>query len=619
MLNIPETVKALYKRDGVNKNFRAHFPNGELPDITNENIVQETVKFQESVCSQDVFKFGLTEASVIEFETVGVANMYGMTIECSSEIDCSSLSAAEITEIEAGTWDGEYVPLADSDLGYAFFRVPYGMFTVKSCPRDHQAMAHRRVTAYGDIDELTNDKEEEEKTKLFFPYSSYTPNPEHLFCSNLAKCSDVDLRDLGYERKSMTAEDSGDVNYRYIDLKRTDGSTSHIRVHGYFYRYYYSLTGGNLTYYIDPNLILELDTLDNDYEAFIEGAIQNLEWAGIDYELSGYASMRDIVLDAFGNFPDESFPTALYPVARYVTVKITNNNYTKTGAFESIYFPKGTKAFYGEISREAYKNGLRIQIFAPHYLGMVADYDPGYPRGVAYGYEYRLPYAYLYTKENTSLPLLRYSPTLNTRSRMTGSFSSRWYNGHSYSDAYSYADFVNGWLELTGRFATASRTSGLTLLRLSNSSPVAFTPNEYSQMWFDEYDVNPIGTVRYSYTDEAGEEQIVNYKFGDGASIYDMTDNAVLKAMDGASREVIESLLDTYFIPHLSAVNFTPIDIAAKGLPYLEAGDAITVTAQDGTVCNSYALRRELDGVQSLTDQIDSESGLIIDSEEGGT
>ncbi len=611
MLNIPETVKALYKQDGVRKNFRAYFPNGELSDITNENIVQESVKFSESVCSQDVFKFGLTEASVIEFETVGVANMYGMTIECFSEIDCSSLTAGEKADIAAGTWDGTW------DGVNEVFAVPYGTFRVESCPRDHQAMAHRKVTAYGDIDELTNDKEEEEKTKFFFPYSSYTPNAEHLFCSNLAKCANVDLRDFGYTRKKMTSEDSGNVIYRYIYLKRTDGSTTRVRVDGNFYRHYYYLAVGNPTYYIDPNSILELDTQDNDYETFIEGAVQNLEWAGIDYELSGYASMRDIVLDAFGNFPYESFPTALYPLARYVTVKITNNSYTKTGAFESIYFLEGTKAFYGEISREAYKKGLRIQIFAPHYLGMLADYEPGYPRGVAYGYAYGCPSAYLYTKENTSLPVLKYSPTLNMRSRMTGSFSSQQYDGHSYSDAYSYADFVNGWLELTGRFATTSRTSGLTVLRLSNSSPVAFTPNEYSQMWFDEYNVEPIGTIRYSYTDEAGEEQIKDYKFGDGASIYDMTDNAVLKAIDGASPDVIESLLDTYFVPHLSAVNFTPIDLAAKGLPYIEAGDALAITAQDGTVCNSYALRQEISGIQSLTAQIDSQSGLIIDSEEG--
>ena len=266
MLNIPDSVKALFKRDGVRKNFRVHFPNGEFPDITNENVVQESVVFTESLCSQDVLKFGTTESSVIEFETVGIGNMYGMKIECGIEISLSSLSAADRSAIAAGTWDGTYfdnatgknifdvsqaevgknitgqtasryarvfVPcnpsttytlsvnnnifsngyqayaetatvtnpnsytgmatpqtittkattnylvfqfgissraitmqdLVDAKIqlelgssvtdyepyGYsdAWFRVPYGTFRVESCPRDHQAMTHRKVQAYG--------------------------------------------------------------------------------------------------------------------------------------------------------------------------------------------------------------------------------------------------------------------------------------------------------------------------------------------------------------------------------------------------------------------------------------------------------------------------------------
>ena len=45
MLNIPESVKNLFKTDGVRKNFRVRFPDGELPDITNSSIVQESVRF----------------------------------------------------------------------------------------------------------------------------------------------------------------------------------------------------------------------------------------------------------------------------------------------------------------------------------------------------------------------------------------------------------------------------------------------------------------------------------------------------------------------------------------------------------------------------------------------
>ena len=62
MLNLPESIKALFKRDSVLKNFRVHFPNGGFSDITNENIVEESVKFSESLCSQNIFRFGCAEA-----------------------------------------------------------------------------------------------------------------------------------------------------------------------------------------------------------------------------------------------------------------------------------------------------------------------------------------------------------------------------------------------------------------------------------------------------------------------------------------------------------------------------------------------------------------------------
>ena len=140
MLNIPSSVKTLFQTDGIHKNFRVHFPNGEFGDITNDNVVQESVKFTESLCSQSTFKFGLAEASVLEFETVGIGNMYGMMIEASIEIDCSSLSAADKAAIAAGTWDGTW----SDDV----FGIPLGTFRVNSCPRDHQSMAHRQVTAY---------------------------------------------------------------------------------------------------------------------------------------------------------------------------------------------------------------------------------------------------------------------------------------------------------------------------------------------------------------------------------------------------------------------------------------------------------------------------------------
>lgn len=585
MLNIPETVKALYKRDGVNKNFRAHFPNGELPDITNENIVQETVKFQESVCSQDVFKFGLTEASVIEFEVVGVANMYGMTIQCFNEIDCSSLSAAEIAEIEAGEWDGEYVPLADSDLGYAFFRVPYGVFRVESCPRDHQAMAHRKVTAYTQMQTDTNDFEQKKDAILLFQ-KTYNPFSMSFVLGQLATSTPQMLLDFGYsvETVSMrTGPGSPASNMAYwskeIRAATTGGGTIQISV---FVNGKHAIGGVNYssTLLTKYNLWqVDYSANDYDYDAFFASAVAALEDYGIDPIASGYANMQAL---ASAVLPASTFPRVLYPAEKRNSVDIPHGQivYPYRGDFTNCWLSYATS---GSISFGS--TAYQLEGFAAEE-----------------------PTVKMFVPSNTADYFnFSFLPTL-TQGKL-----------NSFSDAFSLVDLANGWLELNGVFAAASRNGGNRIVYITNNSPVAVAPTDYSQMWWDEFDVQPIGTIRYAYTDEAGEEQVVEYQFGDGASIYDMTDNAVLKAMDGASPTIIESLLDTSFIPHLSAVNFTPLELEAKGLPYIEAGDALAVTAQDGTVCSSYALRRELDGVQVLTDQIDSQSGMIIDSEEGGT
>lgn len=616
MLNIPETVKALYKRDGVNKNFRAHFPNGELPDITNENIVQESVKFQESVCSQDVFKFGLTEASVIEFETVGIANMYGMTIACYNEIDCSSLSAAEIADIEAGTWDGTW------DGTNKVFAVPYGVFRVESCPRDHQAMTHRRVTAYGDIDSITDNKFEKAKTELFFPTSSYEPNMEHLFYSNLASLSDIDLEDYGYEKQEGVIYSFSPESHTSLVLNDGTSQTLYFTFSMHILCIDDSQSGYKGTH--DPDQIFWIDTQGNNYDAAIEEAASFLEEYGVDFEASGYSSAKDFLMSfvavyARGEYAPAYMADMFHLTSNYAKTSTVDDHTVQNAAYGYIPIEQSSRPLflYGGFSKEAYKRGLRVFFASPKSFSISTGPIFLHPERILFSHSYKQCSFAVYSKENTVLPVLKFENTLKLPLRQPAIFSSKKYTGYSFSNAYSYKDMMNSCLELLALFGCSSRIDSRITKRLSNSSPVAVAPNDYSQMWWDEYDVQPIGTIRYAYTDEAGEEQIVEYQFGDGASVYDMTDNAVLKAMSGASPDVIESLLDTYFVPHLAAVNFTPIDLSMKGLPYIEAGDALSVTAQDGTVCNSYALRQEIDGIQSLTAQIDSESGLILDSEEG--
>lgn len=96
MLNIPEEVRNLFKDSDVRKNIRIRFPNGERPDIINDNIEEESLSFTESICSQDALKFGLCEAPVLEFSTAEIENIKGLEIEAFIEVDVSE--AEDVTK-----------------------------------------------------------------------------------------------------------------------------------------------------------------------------------------------------------------------------------------------------------------------------------------------------------------------------------------------------------------------------------------------------------------------------------------------------------------------------------------------------------------------------------------
>lgn len=689
MLNIPETVKALYKQDGVYKNFRCHFPDGELPDITNDNIVQESVQFTESICSQDVFKFGLAEASTIEFETVGVGNMYGMTIECSSEIDCSSLTAAQIAEIEEGEWDGEYVPLADSDLGYPFFRVPYGVFRVESCPRDHQAMTHRKVEAYTLIGgkELKN-KYEEKKNELMLPNALYTPDLTQILMSTVNQNIPGGLTATGYTENAP--QQGGATIYRSI-LKKTAYTDPYSQMPiyaelGCMLGSYNSQTGSDSRIYADSMgynsqdrtrhmTLMDSDTMvsmvfnpiesgsgrvtvEEAYEILAEkinDLIQEYNQENPLYTISlslfGYTSSIDFVRDAYSSktgfyFYGDGYgelvgdnietggpnPNALgefsYPSIIYwpgKTYDISTQSNATRGAFagpvNAINFKESVHAFYPY--REYNKKGVGICAIIPNSLCVklhVRAFDSSNIRTLfekTTGTNVQTATFKRYDSPSGASPLrASFEPTLDAKKALS---ATKKINCFSFANAYSLTDILNGQLELTARFILQGRDGNVKMVRLSDESQTAVAPGDFSKMWWDEYDVDDIGTVRFAFADKAGEEQIEDYRIGDGNSIYDMTDNETIMALASANPDTVKSLLDTYFVPHLGSVKFTPVDLTMKGLPYIEAGDAITVTAHDGTEVNTYVLRNEISGIQSLEAQIDSESGMIIDSEEAAT
>lgn len=518
MLNIPEAVKDLYKEDNVKKNFRVVFPDGQFPDITNKDIVAESVKFTESMCSTDVLRYGVAEDSVIEFETVGIGNMYGMRIQCFNEIDVSTLTAEEIAEIEAGTWDGELV--TDTDIDFPFFRVPYGTFRVDKCPRSSGEMTHRKVTAYG-----------------IFATKTYLTDEGEIFFNRFTE----DDAFIHWDMEVSTYRHFG------IPLTGTEAPDDYPGLH--------SEAVTPITWN-GKNLYVIWDRVLNDDGASIGYSYtRRIEWARAMTSQEVYDTIYAGISTAPNWTEEEAAEVSRYLVTAY------------------FQYPKSTNAYVDPATGpdpRTYNRGNPYYITTPLF----------FPTGVYLG-SYTAPTKQIEFATFSYTPYeYRYTDTITFEIPVKVTLFRDADGTYKYQKDIDPVDILKGVMELSGRLWKQKRTGGALARILSKDNPVTIPASLYSEFWWDEYDANPVGTVRYKYHDE--EDVEVLYQFGTGLSVYDMTDNFIIQKMHAPTGEKINALLDAYFIPNIGDIGFTPVDLDMRGLPYVEPGDYLLIDPADG-------------------------------------
>lgn len=174
-------------------------------------------------------------------------------------------------------------------------------------------------------------------------------------------------------------------------------------------------------------------------------------------------------------------------------------------------------------------------------------------------------------------------------------------------------------LSTLGSFRKTGRTGKDETIVLSNATPYAITPDQYSELWYDDFIVDNIGTILLTYNDaEEKQEQTITYPVGNGASVYDMTSNYLLKNLYVTVSDVSDTiknyvlhLLDTFFIPNIGAVTFLPYDMTALNIPYFEPGDYIEIDNGDNGTVETFILARTIDGIQTLYDSVEANSGKL--------
>lgn len=615
MLNLPESIKALFKRDSVRKNFRAHFPNGEFSDITNDDVVAESVKFTESLCSQNTFKFGLAEASVLEFETVGVGNMYGMTIEAGIEIDTSSLSAADISAIQDGTWDGTLVLAENSDIGYGVFRVPLGVFRVESCPRNHGAMTHRQVTAYTrtTLQEKMNFPQRAPWDKVYVDLaaiSAATTGAGLVYSgettADLSGANDALLFDSSKKAYSL------DISYIVACASVVQSSQQHPA----FFK-------------------TDIKSIDMDaYESIGISIAQSITDAGLNlyYSSAGKKiyknnedALRNMYPELFAPVVKYSFNQTASPHLQFgIFYQVINSDsfipiFSAFGStfsfpFDVYYFPYDGP--YTNVLRQ-----IRIlsrvtaipKVFVRKVTSSGSTVVAEIPLQVPWSIRPKIKY---YSVSDLSGIKVTVNAIDKSAKRYfvditnTPPSSTKAILSHL---SYGELDLIEAGedaLEVMAKFAKQGRDGNMYEIHLDNSNPIEILPGDYTDCWWDEYDISPIGNVIIKSEQEESSYDVQTVSIGDGFSTYDMSNNIIVNNL--VEDESVETFVNQAFAPNASSVEFTPTELTMQGWPWIEAGDALEITAEDGTVINTYALRLEMHGIQNLQADIVSKGGEIM-------
>lgn len=934
MLNIPNDVKNLFKLDSCHKNFHVHFPNGEMDDLGNADVVQESVEFSESICSQNMFKFGKSESSTIEFETVGVPNMMGMKIECGIEVDCSSLgpewindhpvddtlpfltpqttvasAGADQTLVENGEivsvynngfdtledmevaltpvqdlhgyskpWaagagknllpdgtlsgsinitrnaDGSYTmtgstsasariaifnfwdwslgisqqndqtkhlpngtyyansgnpnillqvarkngagtsgisyalsassgtftiddtyeynwvrlnipanvdpnltfkpiiclnsesdksfepyrnecPISGStgmdvyvsptqdqqdattyasdwtaeagtvyagsidivsgalkarpqyasyngetltgpwlssldeyvsgatpttgaqvvDLGGAettyqltaqdivllpaqnylwasnsgmiraefkksekrmYYRVPYGLFTVRSCPRDHQAMTHRKVTAYTDTRFMVT-----EYQRMLFDAKGfekkYTPKFQNMFYSIVGMNNEPMILGAGYTKTAHVAFSSVSDSHQDDMLLFTVGNTGkHFKLQVYMKMF---TIGGSSQDAYTMDALYGIEGIEN---VNVSNLVEPIAKVLVDdYGVSEAEAYDYSTYDAWKKYPNLYYERYLWATVTKPkeigfqarkdlsgggSAIFNGTQYVDLTGMSGLYCINPDRE--GFITYVSVLAGITLTPWSSpdpmsgHAIGdPISTYGSGFDE--AFLNQYTAPSGSAFDTE------LKLEPTGSEKTNVPAAPKRYWF-----TNSVDINKLMTDYLEVNALFAAQNRTGGLKVFSIDNSVlKEQLSAGEYAEFWWDEYDVSPIGKIKYILT-KKDEEEETTYTFGSGQSVYDLTQNEFFKQFKKSKSE-IETFLDVSFIPKIGAVAFTPIELTVgNGLPYIEAGDYIQATSEDGVDAKSFVLTHTISGIQHLTETIESSGGNMVTS-----
>ena len=591
MINVPESVKDLLHLDTCKKNIRIHFPNGERADICNDLIVKDSVKFTESLCSQDQLKFGLCEAAQFECDTVGAGRISNAVIEVFCEIYCDS-------SVQDAVWR--------NDLEAYVYPISYGKFVIDSAHRQAD-MIHRKIVAYGGrsfVDDYN--KLEYLKANDYYWSTTYNPKDALFTIVNSGLFANSDALFTKTEQTVKSTQTSSDI--QLISWIPEEGPYEGQAI--YLYR-----TQSTSKEYLYNSSLGTSAQIDNLFEIYFDSS-KYLELAD---EAIRFACEYGCTADHAEYYKDLLVP--------YWYVSVTGSSATQYSplihfGYDNPYNGVGYVDYYLFYGCRPSNPAMYVNI--PSSVGGLEIRD-GYGNVIASrGSTESISYSFKRVNIKSDYDFLT-SPRLEF---LASTDPDTGFYYHNLATTESNGERLSALIELCGMFGSVDRNNKIELLDIkrkfgllpstsqypSNSLyPEGVTggrllPNDYQTCWYDDVYTRPFGRIVCVYKDSNNNDKsyiewFSGYSYTsdpDSYLTYDISNNYYIRNYQWTRAQIVK--MCGVIRSSIEGVQYVPIELKGRGLPYVQPGDTFEILTKSNDSITTIVLNRTLEGEQTLTD-----------------
>ena len=583
MIDIPvRAIDAL--RDGRRLK-RYHFDvlddNGTVDfTITNENLVSESVKYDERMCSGTDLKFGLCEGTSLEFQYFGLENINGRRLNTSIDVQYETASGSL-------TWQ----------------TIPMGFFTVDQCPMQFST-GIRKVVAYNKLKSEYLDQKMNKEILEIAEVGDPGTSQEVSLSSLLVKL----LEGFYIESEDRYVMDTdpypNDASYNAICLSELDANgyaTGKYLKQCYISAYLIPGYGINFDQDEYYRVLVKAKALADYYDEYVSAYVnksvanqnasqgsyvppssrttlanlmstntQTRQTFRISVSINGQTVFSE---DLYKNQEDEILSdwftgaTGDYIIFLRIPVLIEENNYYDTAI-----------------------SGNELNQMSRNYVNIIDSLEP-------VGIEQKTLTAI--EKKKFTLQDLETWQDVTLRQLQTAVFEMNC----QYGQLNRVTDFFAG-IELNNSALYPRDTLYPADNLYPGGSMDKTVKSAYSKLWTDTVGAQSFRYLIITYKGLNQNNQEVDYILqktvnANGTTDYNMSDNWLFRNLIWTEQQI--DAYATAMVAKMTGVTWFPFEMWGAGLPYIETGDQIEIVTREGSF-TSYILQRQLNGIQNLQD-----------------